>query len=157
MKQTIVSLLLFLIVLSGHGVAMSHELPTPAKEQTVYVPAYSHIYSGNQGKPFILTITLSIRNIDPIHSMRVHSVDYFETQGKFLMSFLKNPVLVKPMESLRYIVPEKGIKGGSGANFIVHWQSDVPMNAPIIEAIMIGTQNQQGISFVSRGKALIKQ
>ena len=33
--------------------------------QTIYVPAYSHIYTGNREKPFLLTVTLSIRNIDP--------------------------------------------------------------------------------------------
>jgi len=37
--------------------------------QTIYVPAYSHIYSGNREQPFLLTVTLSIRNIDPKHQM----------------------------------------------------------------------------------------
>jgi len=35
--------------------------------QTIYVPVYSHIYSGNKERPFFLTVTLSIRNIDPKH------------------------------------------------------------------------------------------
>ncbi|MGD9103948.1 MAG: DUF3124 domain-containing protein, partial [Desulfobacterales bacterium] len=30
--------------------------------QTVYVPIYSHIYSGLKGRPFSLAATLSIRN-----------------------------------------------------------------------------------------------
>ncbi|MBU2627056.1 MAG: DUF3124 domain-containing protein, partial [Proteobacteria bacterium] len=33
--------------------------------QTIYVPAYSHIYIGDRERPFLLTVTLSIRNIDP--------------------------------------------------------------------------------------------
>jgi hypothetical protein len=33
--------------------------------QTVYVPIYSHIYSGLKGRPFNLAATLSIRNTDP--------------------------------------------------------------------------------------------
>jgi hypothetical protein len=35
--------------------------------QTVYVPIYSHIYSGLKGRPFNLAATLSIRNTDPKH------------------------------------------------------------------------------------------
>jgi hypothetical protein len=36
----------------------------------------------------------------------------------------------------------------------VEWKSDKPVNMPIIEAIMIGTQMQQGVSFVSRGREI---
>lgn len=40
-----------------------------SKGQRIYVPAYSHIYSGNKEKPFLLTVTLSIRNIDPTNTI----------------------------------------------------------------------------------------
>jgi len=55
-----------------------------SKGQRVYVPAYSHIYSGNKERPFLLTVTLSIRNIDPTQSIKIILVDYYETQGKLL-------------------------------------------------------------------------
>ena len=123
--------------------------------QIIYVPAYSHIYSGNREQPFLLTVTLSIRNIDPKHQIKITVVDYYETQGKLLKKYLDKPVLLKPLESLRYIVPERDKSGGSGANFIVEWISEGFINPPIVETIMIGTQNQQGISFTSRGKTII--
>ena len=44
--------------------------------------------------------------------------------------------------------------GGSGANFIVKWESKNLSNPPIIESVMIGTQSQLGISFTSRGQAI---
>ena len=122
--------------------------------QTIYVPAYSHIYSGNREQPFLLTITLSVRNIDPTHRIKITAIDYYETQGKLLKKYLNRPVLLNPLESARYIVPENDRSGGSGANFIVAWESEQNCNPPIVEAIMIGTQNQQGISFISRGKAI---
>lgn len=126
--------------------------------QVIYAPAYSHIYSGNREQPFYLTITLSIRNIDPNHQIKITVVDYFETQGKRLKNLLDKPVVLKPLESLRYIIPEKDKSGGSGANFIVEWKTDtVAANPPIVETIMIGTQNQQGISFSSRGRVIIPQ
>lgn len=123
--------------------------------QTIYVPAYSHIYSGNSERPFLLTVTLSIRNIDPTHQMTVAKADYYETQGKLLTQYLANPVILNPLESIRFVVAEKDKAGGSGANFMVEWKSGKPINPPIVETIMIGTQSQQGISFTSRGRVII--
>ena len=124
--------------------------------QSIYVPAYSHIYSGNEERPFLLTVTLSIRNIDPNHGIEISRVDYYETQGHHLKKFVESPVTLSPLESLRYVIPEKDKSGGSGANFIVEWNSKRPVNAPIVESIMIGTQTQQGISFTSRGKVILE-
>mgnify|MGYP001829186845 CR=1 FL=1 len=125
-----------------------------SKGQTIYVPAYSHIYSGNREKPFLLTITVSIRNVDPKQPIQITMVSYYETQGKLLKHYLEKPVTLAPLGSLRYIVPEGDKTGGSGANFIVEWQSDKPVNTPIVEAVMIGTQSGQGISFTSRGQVI---
>ena len=123
--------------------------------QVIYVPAYSHIYSGNREQPFLLTVTLSIRNIDPKHQIKITVVDYYETQGKLLRKYIDKPAILNPLESFRYVIPERDKAGGSGANFIVEWKSDKFVNPPIVESIMIGTQSQQGISFTSRGQAII--
>ena len=123
--------------------------------QTIYVPAYSHIYSGNREQPFLLTVTLSIRNIDPKHQIKITVIDYYETQGKRLKKYLDKPAILNPLESLRYIIPERDKSGGSGANFIVEWKSDKFVNPPIVESIMIGTQSKQGVSFTSRGRTII--
>lgn len=122
---------------------------------TVYVPAYSHIYVGNREKPFLLTVTLSIRNIDPKNNIKITTVHYYETDGNLLKNFLDKPITLKPLESERYVIPEKEKIGGSGANFIVKWKSDRLVNPPIIESVMIGTRSGQGISFSSRGQVVI--
>jgi hypothetical protein len=126
-----------------------------SKGQHIYVPAYSHIYIGDRERPFLLTVTLSIRNIDPKHQIKIILVDYYETKGKLLKKYIDKPITLKPLESLRYVIPEREKSGGSGANFIVEWQSDEYVNPPIIESIMIGTQTQQGISFTSRGREIL--
>jgi len=126
-----------------------------SKGQTIYVPAYSHIYFGNTERPFFLTITVSIRNVDPKHTIDIAKVDYFETQGTLLKEYLDKPITLEPLESLRYIVPENDKSGGSGANFIVEWKSERAVNPPIVESIMIGTQTQQGVSFTSRGQEIL--
>jgi hypothetical protein len=123
--------------------------------QTIYVPAYSHIYYGNREQTFLLTITLSIRNIDADKKIKITLVDYYETQGKLVKKFIKNPVVLQPLESLRYIIPESDKAGGSGANFIVNWESDKLANPPIVESIMISTKGAQGISFTSRGRVIM--
>ncbi len=122
--------------------------------QMVYVPAYSHIYIGDRESPYLLTITLSIRNIDPKHEIKVTSVKYYESQGKLLKEYLNEPAVLKPLESIRYVIPERDKSGGSGANFIVEWNTDKYVNPPVIESIMIGTQSQQGISFTSQGRVI---
>lgn len=133
----------------------SQEVSELSRGQTVYVPAYSHIYSGNRERPFLLTVTASIRNIDPKNFIKVTVVDYYETQGKLLQRFLDTAVTLKPLESIRYVIPEKDKAGGSGANFIVEWEADSLVNPPIVETVMIGAQSQQGISFTSRGRVVV--
>jgi hypothetical protein len=124
------------------------------KGQTVYVPAYSHIYHGDRERPFDLAVTLSIRNTDPGHAITLVAVDYYGTDGKRIRGHLEGELKRGPMSSIRYVVPESDQSGGSGANFIVQWKSDVTVSEPIMETIMISTRTQQGISFTSRGQAI---
>jgi hypothetical protein len=150
-------LLLFTFGTASSWLSFAHAEDTTglSKNQMIYVPAYSHIYIGDNERPFLLTVTLSIRNIDPKHRIKITRVDYFESQGKLLKKYLNKPVTLNPLESVRYVVPESDKTGGSGANFMVEWKSDDFVNPPIAESIMIGTQSQQGISFTSRGQAII--
>ncbi len=152
LNLTLAWLCLFLIYPS---LSFADEKASPlSKGQTIYVPAYSHIYSGSREQPFLLTVTLSIRNVDPKHRIEITRVDYFETQGKLLKKHVEKPVTLSPLESLRYVIPQKDKSGGSGANFIVGWKADKSVNPPIVESIMIGTQASQGVSFTSRGKEI---
>ena len=122
--------------------------------QTVYVPIYSHIYSGLKGRPFSLAATLSIRNTDPQNPITLVSVKYFDSDGNLVKEYLDKPAELKPMASTRYILPEGDTTGGSGANFLVKWTSQKKVNPPLIEGVMIGTRSGQGISFVSRGQVI---
>ena len=126
-----------------------------SKGQTVYVPAYSHIYIGGKKRPFALAITLSIRNIDLDADIRLREVNYYGSTGKLIESFVDDAPTVRPQESLRFVVAEDEEGGGSSANFIVKWESTTAVNPPIIESIMIGARSSQGISFTSRGRAII--
>jgi len=121
------------------------------KRQTIYVPVYSHIYVGSQVRPFDLAVTLSIRNTNADESIIITVADYYDSEGKLVKPFLNQSHILKPMATLRFPIPETDREGGSGANFIVKWHAEKPVNAPLVESVMIGTRSQQGISFTSRG------
>ncbi len=122
--------------------------------QTVYVPAYSSIYHGDREREFNLAVTLSVRNTDMANAIVLERADYYDTAGKILKRYLTVKQPLKPLESIQYVVAESDIKGGTGANFVITWHSAKPVSEPIIEAIMIGTGGQLGISFTSRGVAV---
>ena len=124
--------------------------------QMVYVPIYSHIYAKG-GKPFLLEATLSVRNSDAKEDITIASVRYYDTNGKLIRDYLEKPMLLKSLATTEFLVPQKEIQGGSGANFIVEWISDKNVNKPVIEAVMIGIEGQTSISFVRSGVAIEKQ
>jgi hypothetical protein len=59
-----------------------------------------------------------------------------------------------PLATIRFVVAEKDVKGGSGANFLVRWESADPVNLPVVESVMIGAQSGQGISFTSQAREI---
>jgi len=125
-----------------------------SKGQSVYVPVYSHIYFGDRETRYYLAATISFRNIDQTNFVTITEANYYDTQGKFIKKYLEKPLRLGPNTSTRFVVKESDDKGGSGANFIIKWTSDTQVNAPIIESVMVGTKNQQGVSFTSRGQAI---
>jgi hypothetical protein len=125
-----------------------------SKGQTLYVPVYSHIYAGNRELPLLLTVTLSVRNVDLKYPMTVTSADYYGTKGELLKKYSEQDITLGPLESTHFIVPQNEKEGGSGANFIVTWKSQKTINPPLVECVMIGAGSQYGISFTSRGQVI---
>jgi hypothetical protein len=152
-----IRLLTMLVLLPGLLFCLSAPVESGVKRvrgQTIYVPAYSHIYHGDRGVPFYLTVTVSIRNTDPVLPIKVLAVQYFDTDGKLLRNYVEKEVTLRPMGSAEYVVKESEKEGGAGANFLVKWESDKEVTEPIVETVMISTATQQGISFSSRGQAI---
>jgi hypothetical protein len=148
----------FILVLAGLSIlipaASQAQDPTTSRGQTVYIPVYSHIYSGDREQPFDLAVTVSIRNTDPENGLTLTSVAYYDSNGQLLKHYLEEPVDLSPLTSRRFVIAESDTLGGSGASFLVRWESNQALSPPIMESIMIGTKNQQGISFLSRGQVV---
>lgn len=125
-----------------------------SKGQTVYVPAYSNIYSGPKKNPYQLATMLSIRNVDPASGFKITAIEYYDNDGRFIRKYLDSPMNLGPLGSHHVYVEEKDTKGGFGANFIVRWSADKNINAPIIECLMIGATGGQGFSWVSPGQEI---
>jgi hypothetical protein len=122
--------------------------------RTVYVPVYSHVYTGNRALQVNLATTLSIRNTDQTNSITITGADYYGSQGKLLRRMLAKPFSLGPMASTSIFIEEKDTSGGFGASFLVRWHSARPVSAPIIECLMIGAYSGLGISFVSPGQEI---
>ena len=147
------ALLMGILWIWGAAAALADPV-TRSSGQTVYVPAYSHIFFGDRRAAFNLATTLSIRNADPEHSLSVTSADYYDHNGRLLKKHIDRPVMLKPLASFEIFVPESDTTGGFGASFLVRWKSEKPMVAPIVECLMIGARSGQGISFVSPGRVV---
>lgn len=156
MKSKLIPIMLILacIILLGTAESAKCYHKEQAKGQLLYVPVYSHIYVGDSDRPFLLSITLSIRNTSLTKSLRIVSIDYYDTEGKLLEKYIDKPQEIKPFSSMRQFIKQSNKKGGAGAKFLVRWESDSMVSVPVIEAVMIGAASQQGISFTSRGKVL---
>lgn len=152
-----ISILLVLVVLSLLWLTPTRSWSSESgirlsKGQTVYVPAYSNVFTGPKKLPFQLATTLSIRSTDLSAAIRITSIDYYDTGGRLIRRYLDKPLNLGPLASTFIHIEEKDVSGGFGANFIVRWNSDKVVNAPVIECVMIGATSGQGISFVSPGQ-----
>ncbi|MEH2263234.1 DUF3124 domain-containing protein [Nostoc sp.] len=125
-----------------------------ASGQTIYVPVYSHIYHHNRQEIFELAVTLSIRNTDLTNPIVITAVRYYNSEGKLVKQYLERPIQLDALASTDFFINRNDTSGGLGANFIVEWVSQTNISEPIVEAVMIGTDFQQGISFISPGRVI---
>lgn len=120
-------------------------------KDTTYVAIYSDIYSETKDTRFNLTATLSLRNTSLKHSIYITSIEYYDSSGEKNKEFLLKPIILKPMQSIEYVIEETDTSGGTGANFVIKWSATNKSVEPIFEGIMISTNGQQGISFTTKG------
>ena len=130
-------------------------VPVTSTGRSVYVPAYSHIYSRG-GQAFLLEVTLSVRNTDPELPIRIDRVRYHDTQGRLLRELGEAELTLGPLQTASYLVEKRDVEGGSGASFVVDWSAEEAANPPIIESVMIGLDAGHNISFTSRGQPIAR-
>lgn len=122
--------------------------------QTVYVPAYSAIYMWEQKRTMDLTTTLSVRNTDLKAPIIIAAVSYYNQNGKLVRQYLEQPVELNPLATTSFVVDQEDRTGGIEASFIVEWVAQQTVTPPVIQAIMINTSGNQGLSFVNEGRVI---
>lgn len=155
----VVRLLLLLGAVCMAGWVSAEETPSLSKGQTLYLPIYSHVWHGNLDKAGVplkslVSALVSIRNTDSKRAIRVTSAHYYDTRGKLLAEYVSQPKTIGPMGTYEMYVERKESAGGSGANFLITWQADTPVNPPIVEALHADIQGHKTLSFITTARPL---
>lgn len=129
----------------------------PVQSQTLYVPAYSHIYIRDAQRTMNLATTLSIRNTSPDARLTLSTIDYYDSNGDHVRAYLDTARVLGPLASTYVVVQTDDIRGGVGANFLVRWHAETPVPPPVVETVMITTESTQGISFRSPARVLYEE
>jgi hypothetical protein len=117
-----------------------------------YVPVYSSV-SMSQGKLRAdFSVTLSIHNASETRPLVLRRIAYFDTGGKLVESYLREPVALKPFSTIEVFVPVTDVRGGTGANFVVDWAASGEIAEPVVEALMFGGLGSGHYAFVSQGR-----
>lgn len=130
-----------------------------AYRDTVYIPIYSDIYSETKDVKFNLTATLSIRNTSLYDTLYLDGIDYYDSAGDLVRAYLQaqQTLALSPMQSIEYVIEENDVAGGTGANFIIKWAAISDQVKPVFQGVMISTNGQQGISFLTEGVSISRR
>ena len=153
------SLLLAALGLFLAAAALADEMQPLSRGQTVYAPVYSEILHGNldsSGNPsrIPLSAMLSIRNTNPAAAITVTSVSYYDGAGKRLRAFLDKPKSLAPLETTEMFIEHRDMTGGTGASFLIVWESAAPVNPPIVEVVHAYFFGNQSTAFISPGRPI---
>jgi hypothetical protein len=148
--------LMALLVLTFGGLSTAMAQDELSSGQTLYLPVYSKIWHGDrviEGRypvDKLVSALISIRNTSLKTPIRIISARYYSTDGKLLKEYLPKPAMVNAMGTLELFVERKETEGGSGANFIIQWDSASSTNPPLVEAVHADIKNgQQALIFVT--------
>lgn len=127
--------------------------------QQLYLPIYSHVWHGDvdkQGRPTktLVSVSVSIRNTDPVRPIRVTSAQYYDTNGARLKDYVPQPQTIAPMGTLEIFVPRSDDSGGSGANFVIKWKAEQPTSEPVVEAFHANLPVGRSIAFTSTARVM---
>lgn len=120
--------------------------------QVLYMPVYSNIpYSSKH--QFDLSAFLAIHNTDLKNKIKITKIDFFNTDGKLVKSFISSDKQINPLSTMIITIPESD-QNGTGANFLVEWIADKQVNEPLIESVMKDLSGNKGLAFLSTGRVI---
>lgn len=165
MKRRTVALLVFVFALLVSACAPS-AAPTPAPPertpvdvatltvvtgQRLYVPAYSQIFYEDSQRTWDFAVTLAIHNTSESAPIVVQAIRYDNSSGQLVRNYVTTPFLLPPLATHAVTVSRNDNEGGVGANFVVDWVAESAVTPPVVQAVMISTAGQQGLSLITDG------
>jgi hypothetical protein len=123
--------------------------------QSIYLPIYSHMLYGNVGRSgkvsqVLLSALVSIRNTDARRPLRLLSARYYDTHGKLLSERVPAVVVIPPYGTHELFVELNDASGGSGANFVIKWDAEAPINPPLVEALHANMDGGKAVIFMTQ-------
>ena len=147
-------LVALLLVLSGllPGTALAQR--ALSNGQHLYLPIYSVIQYGDRdrsgaARELPVSSLVSVHNTDLERPIRLLAARYYATDGKFLRDLVPSPRVLKPMETVEFLVERRDVVGGSGANFVIQWEAAVPVSPPLVQALHVELQTNRAIVFTT--------
>ena len=120
--------------------------------QVIYMPVYSNI-PHMEKQNYDLSAFLAVHNTDMKHQIRITKVNFFNTDGRLIKSFISSGQQINPLATMIFTIPKED-QSGAGSNFLVEWMADQQVNEPLIESIMKDLSGTTGISFLSQGRII---
>jgi hypothetical protein len=142
-------------LLATSTAVVAQEVRALSSGQSIYLPIYSHMLYGNVGKSgkvsqVLLSALVSIRNTDGQRPLRILSARYYDTHGKLLSERVPKPVVIPPYGTHELFVELNDASGGSGANFVIKWDAETPINPPLVEALHANMDGGKAVIFMTQ-------
>jgi len=71
-----------------------------------------------------------------------------------LRSYPAAQTTLAPFAAVTAVLDERDPSGGTGGAFLVRWSSTKAVIPPVVQSVMIGSSNSQGISFLSEARVV---
>ena len=143
-----------LLILSGMlpGAAVAQR--ALSNGQLLYLPIYSVVQYGDRdrsgaARELPVSALVSVHNTDLERPIRLLGARYYATDGKFLRDFVPSARVLKPMETVEFLVERRDVVGGSGANFVIQWEAAAPVSPPLVQALHVEVQTNRAIVFTT--------
>tara|TARA_R110002153_G_scaffold39181_2_gene112981 strand:- start:8298 stop:8819 length:522 start_codon:yes stop_codon:yes gene_type:complete len=121
---------------------------------STYLSTYAEIYKYSEDEYEALTATISIRNINKQGRVFIQNIEYFNTHGVRIKSYIAQSIYIEPMETLEIVINQLDTEGGTGANFVFDWSIKPGTNDPLFEGVMVSNSGNQGFAFVTHGRKI---
>lgn len=159
MLRTYLGRLAWLAALILSAAATAQEARALSRGQSLYLPVYSHMLYGNLGKrgtasQVLLSTLVSIRNADGRRPLRLLSARYYDTHGKLLAERVPTPIVIPPFGTQEIFVELNDSSGGSGANFVIRWDAEQPINPPVVEGLHVNMDGGKAVVFMTQAQPI---